>query len=191
MSNRLYENLSWLPCAPEGFTAQCRELSGSPEDFGRRLQKLAGYSLDENQLNRLARIIANARQAGFSFAPLTAFRLGIMSNATTDLILPALMASAARHGIALECFHTDYNQTVQEALNPDSIIYREKCDAVLIAVDFRGIPFHSTPGNADEAQRTALAALGYFATIRSAIKEHSRAICIVQTIPAPVESLFG
>jgi FkbH-like protein len=191
MSSSLYENLSWLPRAPEDFTARCRALTEAPEDFGRRAQALAGYSLDENQLNRLAKAIAEAREGGVSFAPLTPFRLGLLSNSTTDLILPTLVASAVRHGIALECFRTDYNQAVQEALNPDSIIYREKCDAALVALDFRGIPLRSTPGKADEARSTVQGALGHFDAIRSAIKAKIKAICILQTIPAPVESLFG
>jgi FkbH-like protein len=191
MSSSLYENLGWLPRAPEDFTARCRALAGASADFGRQVQGLAGYSLDENQLNRLAKVIGKARERRLSLAPLVPFRLGLLSNSTTDFILPALEASAARHGIDLECFRSDYNQVIQEALNPDSVIYREKCDAVLVAVDFRGLPLRSTPGNGSEAQKTVQGVLGYFDAIRSAIKARSKAIFILQTIAAPAESLFG
>jgi len=191
MSRSLYENLAWLPQAPGDFTSRCRALTGASEGFGPRVQALAAYSLDDNQLNRLANAIAKARERGASLAPLTPFRLGLLSNSTTDFILPALVASAARHGIALECFRGDYNQVIQEVLNPDSIIYREKCDAVLVAVDFRGIPLRAVPGNAGEAQKTVQGVLGYFDAVRSAIKGTGKATCILQTIPAPVEPLFG
>jgi len=78
------------------------------------------YSLDLNQLTRLARVIGKARSEGNSLAPLTPFRLAVLSNSTVDLIVPTLVASAARHGVALEVYVPPYGQVAQEALIPDS-----------------------------------------------------------------------
>src|SRR5450432_4422392 len=96
------EALYWLPSPPADFAQRCRQLAESPDDLGGRIHALASFDLDENQLNRLANAIHKARERGHLLAPLTPFRLGILSNATTDLIVPALVASAARHGIDLE-----------------------------------------------------------------------------------------
>lgn len=191
MSNSIYVNLSWLPQSPPDFATQCRSLMESPEGFGERVQILASCSLDGNQLNRLAKFIEKARAAGFPSAPLTPFRLGLLSNSTVDFIVPALTASAARYGIALECIHGRYNEVIQEALNPGSVVYRANPDAVLVAVDFRGLPLRLTPGRDDEARATERAALDHLRTIRSGVKRNSKAICILQTVPAPAESLFG
>ena len=191
MSNALYTQLAWLPAAPEDFSASCRHLLNDPADLGRRLQHLANHALDENQLNRLAKVIDKARDAGQSLAPLTAFRIGIISNATSHFIVPALIASAARHGIALECIEADYDQVMQAALSADSPIHQAKCDAVLVAVDHRGLPLAFTPGDPQGAQASVQAALGHLEMIRSGLHSNSKAICIMQTLPRPVESTFG
>ncbi len=83
MTNQLYSQLAWLPPAPTDFSLRCRELSAGPE-LGKQAQRLANHALDENQLNRLAKVLRQARESGRSLAPLTAFRLGIVSNATSQ-----------------------------------------------------------------------------------------------------------
>jgi len=191
VSNHLYSRLAWLPAAPQEFSAECRRLPGDPADLGNRVQRLASHALDENQLNRLAKAIQKARDAGHSLAPLTPFRIGLISNATSHFIVPALVASAARHGIALECIEAEYDQVMQTALSPDSPINRARCDAVLMAIDHRGLPLNPTPGDAQAAQQTVDAVLAYLDTIRSGLRSHGKAICILQTLPRPVESSFG
>jgi len=191
MSNHLYSQLGWLQAAPEDFSAQCRQLLAEPAHLGLRLQHLANHALDENQLNRLAKVVQKARDGGLSMAPLVPFRLGILSNATSHFIVPALVATAARHGIALECVEADFDQVMQEALSPDSTINQAQCDAVLVAVDYRGLPLNAAPGDAQAAQNTVQAALSHLSMIRNGLRTNSRAICILQTLPRPVESAFG
>ena len=193
MSSSVYINLAWLPPPPEDLSEQCRRAldADGPEDLGRRLQFLAGHALDEKQLNRLARTVATARAAGRSLAPLSPFRLGLISNATTGLIAPALVATALRHGINLECIEADYGQMMQEALLPDSTIHRGRVDAVLIAVDHRGLPLRAAPGEGVAADDSVESALGLLAQMRAGIRANSNAACILQTLPAPPERIFG
>jgi FkbH-like protein len=191
MSNALYAGMAWLPDPPADFSARVRALPDAGADLGRQLQHLATHRLDENQLNKLAKAVTKARAAQQSFAPLTPFRLGLVSNATSHFIVPALVATAARHGIALECIEADYDQVMQSALSPDSDINRAQCDAVLIAVDHRGLPLPATPGDAAAAERTVETALAHLNMIRSGLRSNGQAIAIVQTVPRPVESAFG
>jgi FkbH-like protein len=191
MMSSLYSNLSWLPQPPADFNALCRAVLEHPESLGHRIRALASSALHENQLIRLAKLIATARQAGHSLAPLTPYRLGLISNATTDLIVPVLVATAARHGIALECFVAAYDQAVQESLNPESSIHRSSPQGVLIAIDWRGLPLRSSPGQADACQTTVKAVLDYLQMICNGIRQNSQAICILQNLAAPPESLFG
>ena len=191
MSNDLYSRLAWLPAPPDDFSAQCRQLRAEPAEPGRRIQHLARHGLDENQLNRLSKVIETARNDGKPLAPLIPVRLGIISNATTHFLAPVLVATAARHGIALECIEANFDQVMQEALSADSEIARSRPDIVLVALDHRGLPLHSTPGNAAAATQSVADALKYLRLIRDGLRNNSNAVCILQTVVRPVETSFG
>ncbi|MEC5387195.1 HAD-IIIC family phosphatase [Uliginosibacterium sp. H3] len=191
MGADLLTELSWLQRPPADVSKRCRALVASPDDFGQRVRQLAAFALDTNNINRVAKAIAHAQQAGWSLAPLTPFSLGIVSNATTDMLVPALVTSAARHGIALTCVEADFDQVVQEALQADSRINRAQLDAVLIALDHRGLPLWATPGDADAAEATLKSALAHIETIRAGLRANGKSICIVQTVARPPEPLFG
>ena len=190
MSN-LLDLLAWLPPPPPDFAAICRGVPASSEDLGQRLQWLASHALDEIELNQLAKQMVRARKAGHSLAPLAPFKLGLISNATTDFICPALVATALRHGVALECIAGPFGQVAQQALSPDSEIKQAKPDAVVVALDFRGLPLRPTPGDTAAAQATVRQVLDHLTAIREGIKQGGKAICILQTIARPVEPYFG
>ena len=112
------------------------------------MQVLASFALDLNQLTKLAKAIGKARSEGKSLDPLRSVPAGSLSNSTFDLIVPALIASAARHGIALEIILPSYDQVAQEALTPDSKVNSSKPDAVLFALDYRALPLKLSLGDA-------------------------------------------
>jgi FkbH-like protein len=178
MSASLYADLAWLPKAPADFSQSCRSLSEREGDLGTALRALATHALDENQLVKLAKAVGRVKAAERSTKPLLPFRLGVVSNATSHLAVPALIASALRHGILLDVVEANYGQVMQEALDPSSAIHQAHCDAVLLAIDHRGLP-----------GTNVAASLHYLDTIRSAIRGNG--LCIVQTIPRPPEAMFG
>jgi FkbH-like protein len=187
----LLADLPWLPRAPEDFGAQCRAVLNQEGDCGKALRGLANYRLDENQLVRLSQTIGKLRAAGRPLEPLDPFRLGLISNATTDFLAPAILGTAARHGIALEIIRADYGQIMQEALNPDSVVNSARPAAVLLAIDYRGYAFRTCPGDARQAEEIVDACIAQVEAIRNGIKAASGAVCILQTLAPPVEGLFG
>jgi FkbH-like protein len=189
--NSLYSNLEWLPRAPSDASGRIRSLANVPGPLGLAVRSLASHALDLNQLTKLARVIDQVRAQHKALDPLIPFRLAILSNATVELIVPALVATAARHGIALEVIQPLYDQVAQEALTPDSRINASRPDAVLLALDHRALPLKLSPGDAESASLTARGAFEYLMTLRNGIKSHANAICIFQTIAPPVETLFG
>jgi hypothetical protein len=144
MARHMFADLAWLPRTPADFGRQCRAALDS-DRIGAHIQALAGYALDANQLVRLGRVLGSAHAAGQSLHPLVPFRLGVLGNGVLDVVVPALRASAARHGIALECVTTEYDQVMQAALSPESAINCARPDAVLIAIDHRALPLRITP----------------------------------------------
>ncbi len=119
--NPLYSELQWLPRAPEEFSGKAEGLGQFARVPGQRnagagVARSGPEPVDEtgqgHRQGALRRQVASIR--------LAPFRLAVLSNSTIDLIVPALVASAARHGIALEVIQPSYDQVAQEALTPDS-----------------------------------------------------------------------
>lgn len=189
--NALYVELQWLPRAPEGWSQRLKSLGNTAGPLGSELQSLAMHALDLNQLTKLAKAIGRVRSEGKPLEPLVPFRLAVLGNSTVDLIVPALLASAARHGIALEVIQPSYDQVAQEALTPDSKVNSSRSDAVLLALDYRALPLKLSPGDIDAASATVQGAIGYLQALRDGIKTNSNAVCIFQSFAPPPETLFG
>ena len=193
--NALYSEMQWLPRAPRDFAERLKALQNSAGPLGRELQALALHALDLNQLTKLAKAIGKARPeataGGKSLEPLVPFRLAVLSNSTIDLIVPALVASSARHGIALEVIQPSYDQVAQEALTPDSKVNSSKPDAVLLAIDYRALPLKLSLGDPEASFATVQGVIGYLQALGGGIKANSNAVCIFQTFASPVETLFG
>ncbi|HXM65049.1 MAG TPA: HAD-IIIC family phosphatase [Terriglobales bacterium] len=189
--NPLFAELQWLPRAPEEFPERLRALGNSAGPLGRELRALASHALDLNQLTKLAKTIGKARSGGKSLDPLVPFRLAVVSNSTIDMIVPALVASAARHGIAVEVIQAEYDQVAQEALSPDSKVNCSKPDAVLLALDYRALPLQLSLGDAKASSASVQRVTGYLQSLHNGIKTNSDAVCIFQTFAPPVETLFG
>jgi FkbH-like protein len=185
------DKLGWLPPAPLDHSLRLKSLSASPGPIGRDLRGLAQYALDLNALTRIFKTVDRARAAGISLEPLEPFRLAVLANSTIDLIVPALVATAVRHGLALEVIQPAYDQVAQEALTPDSKVNSSKPDAVLFALDFRSLPLRLAPGNTGASEASVSGALGFLSALGDGIRSNSKAVCIFQTFPRPVEHIFG
>ncbi|HEX3500185.1 MAG TPA: HAD-IIIC family phosphatase [Stellaceae bacterium] len=184
MSMNFYSELAWLPAAPPDFRQRCRALLSVDGDLGRDIRTLASYALSDSQLSRLSDTIVAASRRGADLAPLTPVKLGLVGNGTLDLIGPALTASAARHGVLLDCVQGGFGQTIQEALEPGSWVNRSRPDAVLLGIDYRALPNLSGPSGVADA-------LGFIKTLRDGFRRNGGAISIVPTFAPPPESLFG
>ena len=189
--NSLYSELQWLPRPPRDFSTLLKAAASSGESLGSEIESLASFGLDLNQLIKLARVIGKACSEGTSLHPLVPFRLAVLSNSTVEMIVPALIASAARHGVALEIIQPSYDQVTQEALTPNSKVNSSKPDAVLFALDYRALPLKLSLGDAEAASATVQGTLGYLQTLRDGIKANSKGVCIFQTFAPPAEPLFG
>jgi len=181
--------LPWLPPPPSDFPQRCRALVDLESGWGETIQFLAAQALDASQSSKLAKAIGRARAAGRDLAPLSDFRLGILASATFDLILDCVPAAAARHGVACEIVTADYDQVMQEALDPASAMNGARADAVLIAVDHRWLSLQHVDLAAPEARVSA--AIDQLQAVVQGLRENGGAAAILQTVAMPPESLFG
>ena len=191
MHNDLLAELSWLPRPPADFDARIRALSASPQVDAVGVRALAAYGLSDGQLTRIARALGKARAGGQSSAPLIPYRLGVITNSTTEFMCSAIAGTGPRFGFDIECITGGYDQGLQESLNPGSPINAAKPNAVLLAIDWRGLPLRSKAGSAVDTAGTVNAARQYLNAIRTGIHQHSGAVCIVQNLAGPAERVFG
>lgn len=183
-------DLPWLPRLSPDFKSSLATVQDSDGvDWAVALPALAQQALGLNQAMSLSRAVK--RLGGQRpTRSLTTFKLGIVSNATLDFVVPFLEATALRYGIALEVVTGPFGQAMQAALDPASIINAAKPDAVLLALDHRGLPFRQDSGGTWPPYK-ADAALRELDAIRQGIRQHSGAICLVQSVPVPLTPLFG
>jgi len=184
-------NLPWLPRPPADFRARCKAVDAEGGARGPALARLAAFALEDQHLVHLARSIATAGATGVDLAPLGSFRLGILSNATTELIIPALVGSAARFGISLDVVEAPFDQSVQVALNSDSPFQQARPDAVLLAFDHRILPEPAASNDAQLARNAMDAALNHIVTVRDGLAAGCGAPVIVQTLAPPPEAVLG
>lgn len=190
MTASFLQTLGWLKPSPADFKSRLKEAAATPEP-GAELLALASHALGETQLTSLAKALGKIQAADTSLKPLEPFRLGLIGNGTLNYIEATIVGSAIRHGFAVTTIRGEYDQVLQEAIVPDSAINTGKLDAVLVAVDFRGLPLQCPVGDEDAAQAVAKRALDYIEAVCSGIREHGKAMPIVQTLAAPPETLFG
>lgn len=183
-------NLGWLRPPGGDFAARTKALRVADGDVSDALRELAGYRLDSNQLQRLARIVEAARQRDGTLAKLTPLKLGILSNATIDFIVPAIVGSGLRHGLVIECVVGDYGQFMQESLDPSSPVNRANCDVVLLAIDSRGYALQAAVGVPADEQFVLESALEVLDAMRTGLGAHCPTV-VVQSLAALPETLLG
>ena len=164
MSN-IYENLSWLPTPPSEFSQKVSAAHSASE-----LRDLSKFSLDDNQLRKLAKKMQGLQGSHSPLAPLMPVSIGVISNATTKLAVPALVGTALRFGIALTVLEADYNQIAQEAFSNESTFTGKRLSAVLVAMDHRGLPLLPTPGDRVAAENNVQTCLNYIKSVIESLR---------------------
>ncbi len=186
-----HEGQYWLPKSPQDFRKLCQESLCSSHTSIDELQVLASYQLDESKLTSLGRCIMSLQSSDNIVFQSNRLKLGVVSNASTNLLVLPLIGCAARYGINLEVVAPSYGQFVQQALDPESEINQSKPDVVLLSIDYRAFPidienFASAPetGGVDKAVALLL-------QTAEGIKKNCGAVVILSTLAQPPGSLFG
>ena len=184
-------DLPWLPTPPADFAEQCAALAGDPtrEGLGGEVARLATHALDERRARRLARAMRRIVEGGGDLAPLSPFRLVVLSNATFDFIADHLPAAAARHGVALDLILPPFDQAMQEALDPSSPTNRPGADGVLLALDhdWYGLDRPAL----DDPAAMVTGATARLEALLTALSANSSATLYLSTVACPPVSLFG
>lgn len=189
MSFKLID-LPWLPVPPEDWSERCKALAPEAADAGDQLRQLASYRLDTSKSMALRRAMSRLRKAGHGLAPLSGFKLGILSANTFDLVLDHLPAAAMRHGVALETVQLPYGMIMQPVLDPASQVYTSGLDAVLVAGDHRWLGL-DTAVDGKAARSSVDQALRQIEDLLAMLRGNGGPPAIIQTLALPQSPLFG
>lgn len=184
--NNLFQDLGWLQAAPSDFSHRLASVNA-----GNELRALAQYALDDNQLRKLAKKYSKLLADNAELSDLTPLTLGVISHSTTQLMTPALQASALRFGIALKTVEAPYDQLAHEAYSAESAFAGCKVNMVLVAADYHGLPLKPCPGDREAAETNVAECLAYLQAVTQSLRVKTGAQIILQNIAPPVELLSG
>jgi FkbH-like protein len=181
------KELPWLPSPGDDFRPRVRALRQAAEVDERDIRILATSALNLPQLELLAKAVPKAT------LPLGSewIKMAVLSNATTDLLIPAIVASAPRHAIWIDAHGAPFGSFVNEALDPHSETHQRRNDVVVLALDYRAFGFTSCPGNAARAGGLVDAAMQTVQQLVQAFQAANGTLVVVQTLAPPVTGLFG
>jgi FkbH-like protein len=185
----LLTDMPWLLRAPGDYLARVAALDRADAPVGPQLVALAKNYLQQSRLDRLGKRVEVLQSSGADLAPLERVHLGLVTNGTSDFLANALRATGLRYGLDLQLTVADFDQSVQEALDPQATVNAAKPDLILLALDHRGLPFGPEGGawGPDAAQ----SALDHLEMLRRSFAENSGATIMLQTIARPPVSIFG
>lgn len=190
-------SLPWLPAAPDDFNARCRKLVGdrvggdASRSCGPALQELATSTHTMAQALVFSRTLAKLRRAGEDLAPLTPLKLAVVSNASMGFAADFFAGAAARCGIALELEIAEYDQVLQEALDPGSATCRAGADAILLALDYRWFALDGAADFGPDGAAMFEASLARLEAAAMGFRQNAGAALILSTLALPPAGLFG
>ena len=181
-------NLPWLPPAPADFRVLLKALDALAHPL-EEMVRLASCALDANQLHalntRLARLASNAAGPLDGLVPI---RVAMLSNATTTLLTPCLAATGLRFGFHVTPIEADYDQLLQQAVDPAAAIHG--ADVVIVALDYRALPELSDEFSEHETEAVDRA-IDFVNAMTNGLRANGRARLVVQTVARPPAQLFG
>lgn len=151
------------------------------------MRSLATTALNLQQLSSLARTMP----ADDTQLPGEALRLSVLCNGTSDLLLPALVATGVRHDLWLRVQAPPFGTHAQESLDPASATNQWRPHFVFLALDHRAHDLLPCPGDAALADQRVTQALALLAPMVSGLQTVSGSTVIVQTLAQSGVSVFG
>jgi len=184
------EALPWLLPPPDDLRRKLKAAAAEARlDIG-ELRRMAATAMTVDQLAQFGKSAAKRfpelRDAGF--AP---FKLGLVGSHTLDFTAEALVATGLRHGLLIELVRADYGQVMQSVLDPASSIAQSGVDAVLCSLDAGMLGLDRARLAAGEADAAVNEALERTKMLFDGIRSVVGATVVAQTLPLPLEPLFG
>lgn len=146
-----------------------------------------------NPLLVSARLDALDQQLSQATRP--AIRVAILGNSTLDQLAACVKLECYSAGLRPTVYQCKYDQYAQEALDPDSALYKFRPDVVILAIHASRLfpTTHAFPFDLTREQRLAEvdAGLGTVRQLLDAISSHTSALILLHNMVAPQNPALG
>jgi FkbH-like protein len=178
-------DLPWLVVPAADIREELRALRRADAVAWEQVERLSRLRLNAVQLGQLAKSAGRALPQ-----PSTQVSLGVVTNATSELLAPAIEGTAPRFGMSLRALTHPFGTFSQQALDPNSEINLAKPDFVLLAMDGRGLGI--VPSNdASSGESQAISLYARLKELAERLRDTSGATVILQTVVALNEHALG
>ena len=185
---------SWVVDLPDDFDLHMAEIANNVvlgQPIGKKLRWMASHKLKSLEIQKLGAVAtANIYNAGV-IAPLSQFKLGVVSNASLDVLAPLLIGTALAHGIALTVEFAPFDQASQIASDGKHPFYKAELDAILYAPFWQGMMLAPEQQSVETAEASIAHICDRITFEVNGIASHSGVPLIVQTLCNPGHNNLG
>ena len=149
------EELPWLRSKSDDFRDRVRELrSRMGEVQLGEIRQLVDFSLTSGDLFMISQLMDQVKKQNPIFGQhISHYRLGVVGSSTTQLLVPCLLGTGVRFDLEIEVVEAEFDQVLQEALDPTSEFAQAKLDAVLVLLDESFLQTECILGKSEEENR--------------------------------------
>lgn len=179
-----------LPGSLDQHFERVRMTNEKKEPVGKSLRWIASHKIKSRELQRLGRFVQANWHDPNALNPLDRFTLGIVSNASLDVLAPGLVGSALACGIALKVETGPFDQAAQLAASSSHPFFKTHFNAILYAPFWEGLPL-SLANNAENTQALINKVRQRISFEIEGISKKTDAPIIVQTLSSQPQRIFG
>lgn len=183
----------WLIELPDSFDQhfeRIRITNEKKDPVGKGLRWISSHKIKSRELQRLSGFVQANWHDHDALNPLDRFTLGVVSNASLDVLAPGLVGSALAYGIALKVEMGPFDQAAQLAASSSHPFFKTTFDAILYAPFWEGLPL-SLDNNAENTQALINKVCQRIRFEIEGISERSDVPVIVQTLSSQPQRIFG
>ena len=189
-----FSDRSWVVDLPEDFDLHMAEIANAVElgvPIGKKLRWMASHKLKPRDIQKLGAVATANIDNSDIIAPLTHFKLGVVSNVSLDILAPLLIGTALAHGIALTVEFAPFDQASQIASDGKHSFYKGKPDAILYAPFWQGLMLAPEQVGVGTAGSSVAEICDRIIFEVNGIATHSGVPLIVQTLCNPGHNALG
>ncbi|HAU1796658.1 TPA: HAD-IIIC family phosphatase [Legionella pneumophila] len=154
------------------------------------IKKITSFALDLNETellySKLVKINPSKEES------LKQKSIAILCNGLTSFITKSLIVSGLRFNLLFKVYEYEFNQVIQNIANPQSSLYNDAPDFILLFLDYRGLPLTKFSQTIiKDFDSSLLESIDYLYQLVATIRLNCKSTIFINTLPIPLGSVLG